>query len=76
MFENVMMLYGVVIEIMLLLIFIFVPTLNVTLVGLPFPGFIWALPLVAWASLFILSESRKWWTRKYPTGVIADYFAW
>jgi magnesium-transporting ATPase (P-type) len=74
--ENVVMMYGMLIETALMIIFLFVPVLNALLVGIPMPGKFFALPLLSWGSLFILSEGRKWIVRKYPNGLAHRYLSW
>ena len=75
-FNNMMMWYGVIIELLLIFIFLFVPKLNAVLVGLPFTGKFFPLFLVPWATLFVVNEGRKWIGRKYPGGFVAKWINW
>lgn len=75
-FNNMVMLYGVGIEVFLIIIFIFIPHLNSVLVGLPFPSKFWPLFLVPWAALFICGEGRKFVARRFPDGFVSKYLNW
>ena len=75
-FNNVVMWYGVTIEMCLIIIFIFVPNLNALLVGLPFPSKFWPIFLVTWALLLLFSEGRKYIGMVRPGGFVARYVNW
>lgn len=62
---NNAMVLGVVIEIFMIILFIFIPVINVILVGKPFYGPIFALPFTAWLYLLIVCELRKKLTRDH-----------
>jgi len=81
--ENPMTIYGVVIEIMILMLIVFVPGLQ-GVFNTNGEDVIsrsdYALYFVPWVgilvSLWVFCESRKWWTRKYPTGKVAKLLMW
>ena len=75
-FNNVVMWYGVTIELALIIIFIFVPNLNAVLVGLPFPSKFWPIFLLTWACFLLLSEGRKYIGLVRPEGFVAKYVNW
>jgi len=58
------------------MLFIWTPTMNAVLVGLPFPGNVWPVFLVGWVAMFILCEGRKYWGRKHPDSAISKYLNW
>jgi len=73
-FNNLVMNYGVLVEIGLIIIIVFVPWLNTILLTNPsFPGKYWALVLISHLALFIYSEPRKYFARKFPNSVINRY---
>ena len=75
-FNNFVMIYGISIELALIIIFIFVPRLNELLVGLPFPAQFWPVFLVSWAALVIFNEGRKYLGRRNPNGFVQKYINW
>ena len=77
-FNNVVMIYGVAIEILLILIFIFVPKVNSLLVGSPdFPFRYWVVFFAPWAVMGVVQEGRKYLSRKYPNNYfLVNYINW
>eukprot|EP00048_Salpingoeca_helianthica_P021743 m.14196 g.14196 ORF g.14196 m.14196 type:complete len:1391 (-) comp6355_c0_seq1:24-4196(-) len=74
--NNAVMIYGVGLEVALILIFIFIPKLNSLLVGLPFPSRFWPMFLAPWAALVVYNEGRKYLGRRDPNGFFAKYINW
>jgi len=71
-FNNMVMFYGVLIEITLIVIIVYVPSSNTICGTLPFPGQYWALLLGVWATIFVYQEGSKWLRRNHPG--IGKYF--
>ena len=81
--QNPMTVYGVTIEIMILMLIVFVPGLQDvfnTNGEKVMSSNEYALYFVPWVgtlvSLWVFCESRKYWTRKYPTGKVAKLLMW
>ena len=81
--NNPMTVYGVTIEIMILMLIVFVPGLQDvfnTNGEKVMSRNEYALYFVPWVgtlvTLWVFCESRKYWTRKYPTGKVAKLLMW
>jgi len=75
-FANMMMLFGVIIEILVLVAIIYVSFMQFVLQSKPVDA-IFILPsLIIFVFCWTYNESRKSWVRKYPTGSIAKYLHW
>ena len=74
-FDNVLMDYGVCVELAIIFIIAFIPADNF-FQNKSFPGFVWSIFLVGWAGLFLLNEPRKWLIRNYRTNKLVDFLAW
>ena len=75
-FNNVVMIYGILIEISLMCLFIFTPKMNELLVGKPFEGVYWLLLPIPGVIILILTEVRKYAARNNPKGFVATYLNW
>ena len=74
--KNSMTNYGVLIEIAILLIIVYVPQMQEIFSTVDLPGK-YCLPCIGSAiTLVLFNESRKYWTRKYPNGKVAYYLLW
>lgn len=81
--QNSMMIYGVIIELMILMLIVFVPRLQVIFgtnggdlasnIDYLFYFLPWIGTLI---SLSVFCEVRKSWTRRYPTGKVAKLLMW
>jgi len=65
MFENVMMLYGVSLEVAIIVIIMFIPACETFFSVNIFPGKFWPLILFGPGLIGIISETRKWIFRRY-----------
>lgn len=74
--RNSMTIYGVLIEIFILIIIVYVPYFQSVFSTVTLEEKYWSVCLCSGATLIIFNESRKYWTRKYPNGLIAQYFLW
>lgn len=74
--RNEFTLWGVTIEICLIILVIFPPSSNDIFGSRPFPPRFWALIVIAPAALFLWQEGRKWWVRRHPNGFIAKRVNW
>ena len=81
--NNPMTVYGVTIEIMILMLIVFVPGLQDvfnTNGEKVMSRNEYALYFVPWVgtlvTLWVFCESRKYWTRKYPSGKVAKLLMW
>jgi sodium/potassium-transporting ATPase subunit alpha len=75
-FRNQITLYGVAVELCLIVLIIFPPFLNDFLTSLPFPPHLWPLLFVAPIALSIWQEGRKMYVQRYPNSWIAAYVHW
>lgn len=75
-FRNDFSVWGVAIEICLIILVIFPPSSNSIFFTRPFPPRFWALIVMAPVLLFVWQEGRKWWVRKHPNGFIAKKIHW
>jgi len=69
-------LYGVVIEICLIILIIFPPSSNTILFSQPFPPRFWALIVISPFVLFCWQEGRKWYVRHNKHSWIAEKVHW
>jgi len=69
-FNNIVLLYGVVIEICLMVLIIFVPSSHTIFQSNDFPGKLWPILFLSWFSFFAFHESVKWLKRSYPQNQI------
>jgi len=65
-FNNIVLLYGVTIEICLMVLIIFVPSSHTIFQSNDFPGEFWPILFLSWFSFFVLHEGAKWLKRTYP----------
>lgn len=75
-FNNVIMIYGVAIQVALVIIFMFTPGLNSLLIGQPFPGPFWPIFLLSWLTIILIAESRKFYCHRYPDSRWARIINW
>lgn len=75
-FRNVVCNYGVLLEITILMLIIYIPAMQPIFHTMNLGGIYWTHWIGSLICFFVFNESRKWWTRKYPTGKIAKYFLW
>jgi sodium/potassium-transporting ATPase subunit alpha len=69
--RNEFTLWGVAVEICIIILIIFPPSSNSIFFSRPFPERFWALLVVAPTALFLWQEGRKWWVRRHPHGFFA-----
>lgn len=74
-FDNHLMIMGVLLEIAIILIIAFIPPNSFFLNWNP-PGYVWAIVLVGWAGLFLINEPRKWLIRNHKGNKVVDFLAW
>lgn len=81
--QNSMTIYGVIIELMILMLIVFVPALQVVFTTNGEDLFdkkdyvFYFLPWIgSLITLWTYCEVRKWWTRQYPTGKVAKLLMW
>jgi hypothetical protein len=74
-FDNVIMDYGVALEIAIILIIGLIPP-DGFFNQRPFEGIIWLVPLVGWAGIFLINEPRKWLIRNVHGNRFVDFLAW
>jgi len=65
-FNNIVLLYGVMIEICLMVLIVFVPSSHLIFSSLDFPGRFWPILLLSWFLLFVTHEGFKYLKRHYP----------
>ena len=73
---NMMMNFGVIIEIALAIIVVYVPFLNPIFQSHYLAGQYWLPWLCGAATLWGYNEGRKWWFRKWPRGRVARWLIW
>lgn len=74
--KNMVMNYGVFIELGLLIIIVYVPWLQPIFGTAYLPGYFWLPWIGAALLLWVWGEGRKFYTRRHPDGCLARYFAW
>ena len=75
-FRNAVCNYGVLLELAILLIIVYVPAFQPVFNTMNLEGRFWTPWFGSFFSLLALNEGRKYWTRKYPKGKIAKYLLW
>ena len=75
-FKNTVCNYGCILEITILMLVVWIPAMQPVFSTMNLNGRFWTPWIGTLITLFVFNESRKWWTRKYPTGKIAQYFLW
>ena len=75
-FRNAVCNYGVVIELAILIILIYVPALQSPFSTMNQEGKFWTPWIGSLICLFLLNEVRKYWTRKHPKGKVAKWLLW
>jgi len=65
-FNNVVLLYGITIEICLIILIVFTPSSHLIFQSMDFPGRFWPILFLSWFSFFAFHESAKWLKRNYP----------
>jgi len=75
-FRNELTLYGVIIELCLILLIVFPPSSHTILTSEPFPPRFWALLVVGPFLLLCWQEGRKWYVRRRPNSWIAKNVNW
>jgi len=73
-FSNMYIIYSVIIEIALLLIFVYVPGINEFLGGAPCPWYCWAIVAAFGVFIFAYNELRKYCIRHWPMNPIVRCF--
>ena len=76
MFENHMTHFGVVVEILVLVLVVFVPGLQSVMSTASFPGPVWAVNLIYLAYIAGVTEWLKGAARKDPSGWVSRNLAW
>jgi len=74
--QNIMIVYGVIMEIAILMVICYIPAVQTVFETANLGGIQWTWWLASGVCLFLLNEIRKWWTRKHPDGKIAELLAW
>lgn len=74
--RNSMTNYGVVIEILILLIIVYVPQFQNIFYTVDLEAKYWCCCLGTGFCLILFNESRKYWTRRDPEGKLAKYLMW
>lgn len=75
-FRNEITLWGVVIEILIILLIVFAPSSEDVLFTRPFPGRFWALLVISPVLLCAYQEGRKAWIRAHPRGLVKRFLHW
>lgn len=75
-FRNTICNYGVILEVAVLNLIVWVPGLQDFFLTVNLDGAYWVYWIGTWLSLLCFTELRKYWTRKYPKGKIAKIFLW
>ena len=75
-FRNAVCNYGVLLELAILVIVIYIPAFQPVFNTMTIEGKFWTPWIGSLIGLFLLNEVRKYWTRKYPKGKIAKYMLW
>lgn len=75
-FRNVVCNYGVLLEITILMIIVFIPAMQPVFNTVTLDGIYWTQWIGSLICFFVFHETRKWWTRKYPNGKVAKYLLW
>ena len=75
-FRNAVCNYGVLLELAILLIVVYVPAFQPVFNTMNLEGRFWTPWFGSFFALLALNEGRKYWTRKYPKGKVAKYFLW
>jgi len=75
-FQNTMMNFGLLLELALIIIVVFVPAHQFFQTAV-FPGKFWPIILIGWFSLFLAGEGRKYLGRKYQNqNKIINFLMW
>jgi magnesium-transporting ATPase (P-type) len=74
--KNDFTLWGVMVEICIIILVIFPPSSNVIFFSRPFPPRFWGLIVLAPFVIIMYQELRKWYSRKYPQSFIAKSVNW
>ncbi|KAK0401820.1 hypothetical protein QR680_015990 [Steinernema hermaphroditum] len=75
-FSNAVTIYGVIIELCLVSIFVYVPGINFIMGGAPPPYPVWFFPVGVGVALWIYNETRKYIIRKDPHNPCIHAFKW
>jgi len=75
-FNNMQLNYGVIIELAIMLVVIYVPGSQPFFGTSGFPGKFWAIQFVSFGILLLASEPRKIWARNHPEGWVAHHLLW
>ena len=75
-FRNAVCNYGVVIELAILIILIYIPAFQSPFSTMNQEGKFWTPWIGSLICLFLLNEVRKYWTRKHPKGKVAKWLLW
>ena len=74
--RNSMTNYGVIIEVTILLLIVYIPEFQNVFSTVDLEGKYWNACLGSGVCLIAFNEIRKHWTRKYPDGKVAEYLLW
>lgn len=75
-FKNSITFYGVIIEVAIILMVVYIPDLQEIFETVYLDGKYWYCCLGTGITLIAFNEIRKYWTRMYPHGKVADYLMW
>jgi sodium/potassium-transporting ATPase subunit alpha len=70
------MVFGVLIELLLICLFVYMPGVRFIMGAEPPPHFIWLFSLVVGLVLLFFNEMRKYFIRKYPQNAVVRIFKW
>jgi len=74
--HNLVMVFGVLIEVLLICLFVYVPGVRYIMGAEPPPIFVWAFSLAVGVVLLVFNETRKYFIRQNPYGKIVRIFKW
>jgi len=74
--NNSVMIYGVLLEITVLVIVVYVPFMQAAFGSLGVPGVYWSTCLLFAVICWVYNETRKFVAIKYPKGFVAKYLMW
>jgi len=76
-FGNVVLLYGVVIEVILIMLLVFTPGVQDFFGTAAFPGRFWACVLLVWGVLLIFCEGKRWLYRVHGARIPhSEWLVW
>jgi len=75
-FSNTVMLYGILLQIFILLFVVYTPFMQVAFTTFNVSGVYWTTAFLFVAFCWPYDEGRKWFIRNYPNGFAAKYLYW